>query len=217
MTTTLVKAISRFGEAVRAKLNDVSAAGEPEDQLRGPMENLIFDLNGLIGKAAAGVVAIGETRVPELMTRPDYAVTRKGLIGYIELKAPGKGSDPNAFPAKSADRVQWEKLKSLPNIVYSDGNGFTLWRDGKKVASAYLQGDVRTAGKALSAGQELLDLFALFYDWSPIPPSKPRQLAETAARLCRLLREEVTEQLARKEPRLTSLKADWGKLSAAGA
>ena len=146
------------------------------------------------------------------MTRPDFAVTRDGLIGFIEVKAPGKGSDPTAFPAKSADRLQWEKLKSLPNIMYTDGNGFTLWRDGKRVASAFMQGDVRTAGKALTAGNELPDIFSTFYDWSPIAPSKPRQLAETAARLCRLLRDQVIEQLARNEPRLTSLKADWGKL-----
>ncbi len=139
-------------------------------------------------------------------------MTRQGLIGFIEVKAPGKGSDPTAFPAKSADRVQWEKLKSLPNILYTDGNGFTLWRDGKRVASAFMHGDVRTAGKALTAGTELLDLFSTFYDWSPIAPSKPQQLAETAARLCRLLREQVVEQLARNEERLTSLKADWGKL-----
>lgn len=212
MTLALAQAVSRFGQAVRAKLDDPSATGEPEEQLRGPFENLLADINAMIGPAAKGATAVGETRLPDLMTRPDYAVTRKGLIGFIELKAPGKGSDPTAFPPKSADRTQWEKLKSLPNIIYSDGNGFTLWRDGKRVASAYLQGDVRTAGKALAAGPELVDLFASFYDWGPVPPSKPQQLAETAARLCRLLREEVTEQLARKEPRLTGLKADWGKL-----
>jgi hypothetical protein len=212
MTKTLGQAVSQFGQAVQAKLNDPSATGEPEDQLRGPLENLIADINVLIGAGADSVVIIGETRVPDLMTRPDYAVTRNGLIGYIELKAPGKGSDPTAYPVKSTDRIQWDKLKSLPNIIYSDGNGFTLWRDGKKVASAYLEGDVRTAGKKLAAGSELVDLLVSFYDWDPIPPSKPRQLAEQAARLCRLLRDEVTEQLARKEPRLTGLKADWGKL-----
>ncbi|MBV9246524.1 MAG: N-6 DNA methylase, partial [Methylobacteriaceae bacterium] len=97
-------------------------------------------------------------------------------------------------------------------IMYTDGNEFALWRDGKRVASAFMQGDVRTAGKALTAGADLLDLVSTFYDWIPIPPLKPRQLAETAARLCRLLREQVIEQLARNEPRLTSLKADWGKL-----
>ena len=212
MTTTLADAVASFGQDVRAKLNDPSATGEPEDQLRGPLENLIVDINAAIGKAAEGVTAIGEVRLPDLMTRPDYAVTRQGLIGFIEVKAPGKGSDPIAFPVKSADRSQWDKLRSLPNLIYTDGNGFSLWRDGKRIAAAVVQGDVRTAGKALKAGPELLDFFATFYDWSPIAPSKPQQLAETAARLCRLLREQVVEQFARDEPRLTSLKADWGKL-----
>ncbi len=212
MTKTLENAVARFGADVLAKLNDPSATGEPEDQLRGPLENLIADINALIGKAGEGIKAIGEVRLPDLMTRPDYAVTRDGLIGFIEVKAPGKGSDPTAFPAKSADRLQWEKLKSLPNILYTDGNGFTLWRDGRRVSSVSMLGDIRTAGKALTAGNALLDLFSTFYDWSPIEPTKPRQLAETAARLCRLLREQVVEQLARNEPRLTSLKADWGKL-----
>ena len=212
MTKTFEDAVARFGDDVRAKLNDPSAIGEPEDQLRAPLENLIADINSLIGKAGERVKAIGEVRLPDLMTRPDYAVTRDGLIGFIEVKAPGKGSDPAVFPAKSADRLQWEKLKSLPNILYTDGNGFTLWQDGKRVASAFMHGDVRTAGKALTAGKELLDVFSSFYDWSPIQPSKPQQLAETAARLCRLLREQVVEQLARNEPRLTSLKTDWGKL-----
>jgi hypothetical protein len=141
MTKTLEDAVARFGDDVRAKLNDPSAAGEPEDQLRGPLENLIAGINVLIGKAGEGVKTIGEVRLPDLMTRPDYAVTRDGLIGFIEVKAPGKGSDPTAFPPKSADRLQWEKLKSLPNILYTDGNGFTLWRDGKRISSAYLQGD----------------------------------------------------------------------------
>ena len=212
MPQTLDDAVSRFGEDVRAKLNDPAATGEPEDQLRTPFENLLGDINRLLGSAAEGVTAIGEVRLPDLMTRPDYAVTRNGLIGFIELKAPGKGCDPNAFPPKSADRLQWEKLRSLPNVIYTDGNGFTLWQDGKRVASAFMKGDVRSAGKALKAGPEFLDLFAAFYDWSPIAPRKPQQLAETSARLCRLLREQVVEQLGRGEARLTSLKADWGNL-----
>jgi len=212
MTLTLADAVARFGHDVKAKLSDPSATGEREDQLRGPLENLLADINTVIGKAAEGVTAIGEVRLPDLMTRPDYAVTRQGLIGFIEVKAPGKGSDPTAFPPKSADRQQLDKLRSLPNVIYTDGNGFTLWRDGKRVAAAFMHGDVRTAGKALKAESDLIDLFVTFYDWSPIAPSKPRELAETAARLCRLLREQVVEQLARNEPRLTSLRADWGKL-----
>lgn len=212
MALTLADAVSRYGKDVKAALNDPSAIGEPEDQLRTPMVNLIGDLNSLIGPDAKGVRMIGEVRLPELMTRPDFAVTRDGLVGFIELKAAGKGSDPTAFAAKSTDRAQWEKLKALPNLIYSDGNGFTLWRDGKRHAACAFQGDIRTAGSALKAGPDLLDLFRSFYDWAPIPPSRPAQLAETAARLCRLLRDQVTEQLGRGETRLTGLKADWGKL-----
>ena len=64
-----------------------------------------------------------------------------------------------------------------------------------------MQGDIRTAGKALTAENALLDIFSTFYDWRPIAPTRPRQLAETAARLCRLLRDQVAEQLARKASR----------------
>lgn len=212
MSSAFSDCVSHFGQDVLAALNDPAVTGEAEDQLRTPLVNLITCLNRILGNEAESVNLVGEVRLPELMTRPDYAVTRKGLIGFIELKAPGKGSDPNNFTAKSADRLQWEKLKSLPNVIYTDGNGFTLWRDGKRVAAAYMQGDVRSAGKALKAGPELLDLLRLFYDWSPIAPRRPQQLAEMSARLCRLLREQVIEQLNLGEPRLNNLKTVWGKL-----
>jgi hypothetical protein len=75
-----------------------------------------------------------------------------------------------------------------------------------------LQGDIRSSGKALKAPGDLLTLFSTFYQWDPIPPRTPRQLAEITARLCRLLRDEVLEQLDRKAPGLTSLKDDWRNL-----
>lgn len=37
----------------------------------GPFENLLADLNALIGSGAKGVTAVGETRLPDLMTRPE--------------------------------------------------------------------------------------------------------------------------------------------------
>ena len=211
---TLSQAISRFGAAATEKLNNPAAKGEPEDQLRGPLENLVSDINALIGLAAQGVVMVGEHTLSALMTRPDYAVTRQSaLIGFIEVKAPGKGADPAKFPLKSHDRHQWDRLRSLPNLIYTDGNAFSLWRDGKLAAPiVYLGGDVRSVGKALTAPDALTDLFTLFYQWLPIEPGSPRELAETSARLCRLLRDEVIEQLGREAKGLTGLKEDWRKL-----
>src|SRR5665213_2010803 len=212
--SSLSDAVSRFGASLNAKLNNPAASGEPEDQLRAPLESLVADINALIGLAAHEAVMVGESSLADLMTRPDYAVTRKSaLIGFIEVKAPGKGAEPGKFPPKSHDKAQWEKLQSLPNLIYTDGNAFSLWRDGKlAMPIVHLAGDVRTAGAALAAPPELTALFELFYQWLPIEPRTPQQLAETTARLCRLLRDEVAEQLNRGAPGLTGLKEDWRKL-----
>jgi hypothetical protein len=211
---TLAEAVSKFGAAATATLDNPAITGQPEDQLRSPLVALVKDLCGLIGLAATDTDLVGETSLSDLMIRPDFAVTRKNaLIGFIEVKAPGKGADPSKFAAKSHDRAQWEKLKALPNLIYTDGNAFSLWRDGKLLSPiVYLTGDVRSSGKALTAPSELTALFETFYQWDPIPPRTPRELAETSARLCRLLRDEVIEQLERKAPGLTGLKEDWRKL-----
>ncbi len=211
---TLADAISKFGAAAKATLDNPAVTGQPEDQLRTPLVALVKEIGGLIGLAATDTELVGETSLADLMIRPDFAVTRKGaLIGFIEVKAPGKGADPTRFSAKSHDRDQWEKLKALPNLIYTDGNAFSLWRDGKLATPiVYLTGDVRSSGKALAAPADLAALFETFYQWDPIPPRSPKQLAETTARLCRLLRDEVIEQLGRKAPGLTGLKEDWRNL-----
>ncbi len=167
-------------------------------------------MSGLGGR---GTTLVGETKLSDLTVRPDFAVTRDGaLIGFIEVKAPGKGADPTRFKTRH-DKEQWEKLKALPNIIYTDGNAFSLWRDGERVLPLVaLTGDVETSGKSLAAPPELLGLFTAFYAWNPIPPRTPRQLAETSARLCRLLRDEVSEQLDRSAPALTGLAEDWRRL-----
>ncbi|MCX6619500.1 MAG: N-6 DNA methylase, partial [Acidobacteria bacterium] len=111
------------------------------------------------------------------------------------------------------DKAQWEKLRSLPNLIYTDGNAFSLWQNGELVAPVVsLIGDIETAGSKLKAPPALLGLFDSFLNWQPVPPRSAKELAGTTARLCRLLRDEVTEQLALKSPALTELAADWRKL-----
>lgn len=213
MTSTFDEAVARFGKAAKDKLNNPGATGQPEDQLRAPLETLVADLCGLIGPGADDVVLVGESALSELMTRPDYAVTRKkALVGHIEVKQPGKGADPRKFTDKH-DKAQWEKLKALPNLVYTDGQAFSLWRDGAKVGDIVrLDGELETAGAKLTAPPALTALIADFLSWNPVPPRTPKQLAETTARLCRLLRDEVEEQLEREAPALIGLREDWRQL-----
>jgi hypothetical protein len=213
MTGKLSPAISSFGRAARTKLANPSATGGPEDQLRAPFESLLADIAELAGIPRAQVVAVGESAVSDLKTRPDYAITVHGaLVGHVELKAPGKGADPRRF-RDPHDRAQWEKLQSLPNLLYTDGNEFSLWQNGELVDSVIrLVGDIASAGEKLAAPPGLLALFENFLRWEPIPPRNAQELAHVSARLCRLLRDEVTEQLALQSPALTSLAEDWRKL-----
>jgi hypothetical protein len=213
MTSPLRSAVSTFGAKAKSKLANVAARGEPEEQLRAPLEALVLELAELCRLPRKQVAVVGESSLADLATRPDFAVSARNLlVGFIEVKAPGKGADPRRFRDRH-DKEQWEKLQSLPNLLYTDGNEFSLWRSGELAGGIVcLVGDVETSGAELGAPPALLKLFDDFFQWEPIPPRDARQLAWAAARLCRLLRDEVTEQLAAKSPALTALAADWRKL-----
>ncbi|MGE3626984.1 MAG: type ISP restriction/modification enzyme [Hyphomicrobiales bacterium] len=210
---TLGAVISEFGAAAKAKLSNPAITGAPEDQLRGPLETLFKDLAEISGMPANAVHLVGETSMADLKTRPDFAVTvNKALVGFIEVKAPGKGADPRKFNDPH-DREQWEKLKALPNLIYTDGNAFSLWRDGEIVETVVaLEGDIESSGTKLAAPPSLLPLISDFLRWDPIPPKSAPALARVCARLCRLLRDEVVEEMEQGSESLTALAKDWRKL-----
>jgi hypothetical protein len=212
MDETFRSAIATFGAQAKAKLANPAATGEPEDQLRAPLERLIEDLAELCGLPKGAVTPVGESSLSTLKTRPDYAITvHNTLVGFIEVKAPGKGADPRRF--RGHDKAQWEKLRSLPNLIYTDGNEFSLWRSGELEGSLVrLIGDVETAGEKLEAPTDLLGIFENFIQWQPISPGTAKQLAELSARMCRLLRDEVKEQLSLGSAALTALAFDWRQL-----
>src|SRR5271154_3659470 len=170
MKPTLSSAIAAFGAKAKEKLANPAASGQPEDQLRTPFEQLLGEIAEISNFGKAAISAVGESSVSDLKTRPDFAVTvHNALVGFVELKAPGKGADPRKFKDPH-DKAQWEKLHSLPGLV---------------------------------------GLFERFLRWEPIPPRNAKELAHISARLCRLLRDEVTEQLAMKSEALTALAEDW--------
>jgi len=129
MALSLESAVGAFGAVAKEKLGNPAAKGQPEDQLRGPFENFLHDIAELLDLPRAAVVAVGEASLSDLRTRPDYAVTvRNALVGHVELKAPGKGADPRKF-REPHDKDQWQRLRALPNLIYTDGNELSLWRE----------------------------------------------------------------------------------------
>ena len=87
-----------------------------EDQLKTPTDAL---LKGIGDALDLEVKVVTEVQTDQL-GRPDMGIAVKGLLaGHIELKAPGKGADPNRF--KGNDKEQWERFKNLPNLLYTEG------------------------------------------------------------------------------------------------
>ncbi len=161
-----------------------------------------------------------ETPLAKLSIRPDYAVhVAGGAVGFIEVKRPGKGADPSVWPVRSHDGRQWQGLRLLPNVLYTDGHDWALYRDGERVGPvARLAGDLYQAGRSLQpADDDLERVLAEFLRMAPTPPRNLRHLVRAVARLCRYLREEVIEVLeyertSRNRKPFTALAREWRQI-----
>ena len=167
------------------------------------------------------VVCTGEAPLPGRLGRPDYAVHRNGLLaGYVELKAPGTGADAARF--RGRDRAQFRRFSAIPNVVYSDGNEWALYRGGERVGRIVrLAGDVAGEGRQAVGAEDARALEPLlrdFLSWEPVLPlDRGGRLdlggfAALLAPLCRLLRDDVAEALGDPGSPLVQLAGDWRQL-----
>src|SRR5690242_2885971 len=118
--------VSEFGADVTAKLQ--AGAGQDEAQLRDPFARLLRQAGAALG---VHVLTVDETPLDVLGIRPDFMVSVAGArVGYAELKAPGKKVPTTRSPT-SGDKDQWEKLRLLPNVLYSDGEQWAVYRYGE--------------------------------------------------------------------------------------
>jgi ketosteroid isomerase-like protein len=103
------------------------------------------------------------------------------LAGNIELKKPGTGADPARFTGHNAQ--QWQKFQELPNLIYTDGNAWALYRSGQRVGDIVNIGNIDQRGvRGLSqeATPDFLTAIREFLTWEPVTPASPRALAELA-------------------------------------
>ena len=187
----LTDATAAMGASCKAKL---AGPGEPEAAIRSPIEELL---------AAAGqhlsltVVPYDEVRDTDRGVRPDYAISVNGAItGYVEIKKPGANLDPDSFTGHNLR--QWERQRDLPNLIYTNGTEWRLYRDSQPVGDpVHLTGGaLRNAGPKLSCGDNFEQLLTDFLRWKPAPITGVVALVRAVAPLCRLLRGEVLDQLA---------------------
>ena len=153
--------------------------------------------------------------------RPDYAVhLNKLLAGYVELKAPGVGAKSSRFTGHNRD--QFKRFSDIPNILYTDGNEWALYRNGEPVGSSvHLEGDVAADGKKAVVplnANAIERLLRDFLSWKPIIPRGKdgiidlKGFALLLAPLCRMLRDDVKDAVGRPSSPLVQVAEDWRQL-----
>ena len=160
--------LKTYAADVKAKF-DLPIEFNPEDQLKSPITALFKRTGMAINLKVETVTEVQEAE----LGRPDVGVAVKGLLaGHVELKAPGKGANPEKL--RGGDREQWERFKNLPNLIYTDGNDWALYRNGQLEGKMVrLAGDVSTAGPAAIGPTDAKAILALMQDflrWEPIVP-----------------------------------------------
>lgn len=192
-------AVAAFGQGCRQKLG-VPGVGEPEAQIRAPLEGLLQACGAALNKKA---VFHDEVHDKERLVRPDYGVRVDGAMsGYVEVKRPSsKGLDPKTFTGH--DKKQWERLKDLPNLLYTNGTEWRLYQNGQPVWFGEHDEPVVFAGtldpkdaSVLAAPLAFFKLMAKFLGWGPLTITSVGALVRSVAPLTRALRGEVLDQLA---------------------
>jgi len=215
-TDAAYAALKTFARDVKSKaaLGERFSAG-PEDHLKSSVAALVTAVGAMLHQQ---VEVIPEARVDDVGGRPDLAVTVDGLlVGYIELKAPGVGTTDQEF--KGRNKVQFTKLRNLPNLIYTDANDWTFYqksdtgeKSSRRRSFDVRLGDLTEHGDREITGDEaghLLELFREFLKWQPIVPTNPRALAEQLAPLTRMLRDDVEAGAQVATSALARIYEDW--------
>jgi hypothetical protein len=202
--TWLEDAVSSYGEQCRQRL---AGPGDREEAIRAPTEMLISAVAEGLGLRA---IPHAEVRDPERAVRPDYAIAVNGAItGYVEVKRPAAAIDPATFTGHN--KRQWERQQDLPNLLYTNGVEWRLWRDGDPIGLPVTLsgGPLETAGSSLSPPDEFESLLTDFLRWKSAPITSVGALVRAVAPLTRLLRGGVLDQLGAEHAAVQGGAREW--------
>lgn len=243
--------VVEFGKDVKKNLE--GNEGEPEAQLTTSVSNFLkgfgdlHNLSVILPRETSIKVAEGGSKKTGTV-RPDFGVKVGGLlVGHVELKAPSKSIDPATFTKKSHEYKQWQKLKNLPNLLYTNGREWRLYRYGElvpvttsghesEIAYIHTSDFVKHKGP-FTATPSLQGILQSFLFWEPNPITSADKLVKTLAPLAVLLREEILLGLTAQKkvleaakkrakdqghdepvpPSLIGLRTDWRETLSPGA
>ena len=214
VVTKIEKAFNAFVQEVRMQ---AESAGEyNEERLTAPTRDLLNTIKRLLG--INNLTIVDKTTVKSGLSEgsavgvPDLSLYDQAgrLVLCVELKAPGKGANPTQFTSNH-DKSQWKRYRALPNLIYTDGNSWSLWHDGEpSTHQITVCDDITAHNPTLSVdSDEATHLFQQAFNWLPAPIRTTKQLALECAKYCKMLRHEA-EHLP--SGLLSSISRSWKKL-----
>ena len=201
------RTLERYVERVRALRSD--PGHNPEVSLYPALQELL--------ESAAAEWRPRASVVPQSRRQcgvPDFALLDASgrPFGYVEAKAPGT----SLRQLRGQDKVQFERYKELPCVLYTNYAEAILFVEGEEVDSAplaepsALDPDVRRPPPAPELAP-LLRLGELLFTREPEQLRAPAQIAERLARRARLVREVVAEVMHEEGTNpLTELYREFG-------
>ena len=204
---TIADAFRTFADDCRETYSDLKG-GQAEDQLKSLVGALLQEVGPIVNLSEVGWRT--EVREDDVDGRPDLGVlVDKLLVGHIELKAPDVGALDEKF--KGANKKQFERFKALPNLIYTDGATWTLYRSGERTLRVRVTDDIRSGSKKIDrdALPKLRKLLADFLHWQPVTPKSVDGLAKFIAPLARILRDEVEQAIQGEQPDIAQLAGEW--------
>ena len=166
--SALAEVVEEFADKVADNFSQPVSA-QPEDQLKFSVGELLRAAGRLTGLEVNWRT---EVRQDDVHGRPDIGVITNGLLtGHVELKSPGTGARAEGFTGRN--RYQWQRFQALPNLIYTDGSEWSLYRSGDLKIRVRIAADVSIGG-AKSIDRAALEthhaLLRDFLYWEPLAP-----------------------------------------------
>ena len=203
--------LNNYADGVKEKLRFLGEV-QPEDQLKPLISDLLVSAGTHFNQS---VITQLLEQNSEFSICPVIGVETANLTcGYVELVAPGHSALP-FNNGNDHDKAQWNKLKFLPNLIYTDGIEWRLFRNGIQPfenSTVNLGENLFDIGNKVVSAEKVFAFEALLRDylsWEPIVPTNPNELAAVAAPLASLLKLEMEEALRNPESEFRRLSYEW--------
>ena len=216
---TIQEALQRFAEAVTAKMR-LLTPGEPEDQLRGPFENLDGRPCYRAPRLEGQVQGRNPASRPAWVNLTSECMSTTCSLVMSNSKPPALAQTQCDSPATTEiNGNDSSRCRTCSTVTGTNGRCTVTAKSWARRSASPGTSRLRAERQSVPTdAQALQHLLHDFLSWQPIIPKDRkgkidlRRFAALLAPLCRMLRDDVTDALRDPSSPLVQLAKDWRQL-----